>query len=233
MTAHMYSDGRYLRLNPGWHTADSPYKARTVEKAIARTRVSFTSCVDVGCGAGQVTQILARRFPESRFVGCDLAEDAASLWPPAPPPNLTFVRGDPLGLRDTFDVALCLDVFEHVDDYVGFLRALRPLATRHVFHVPLDLSLAKLATGGLRRARERVGHLHYFSRYTALATLEHCGYRLVDSFLSPGFRTAPVESPAQVAMMMPRLALSLLGPRLASVMAGGYSLVVVADGTAP
>ena len=40
-----------------------------------------------------------------------------------------------------FDLLLMLDVFEHVEDYIGLLRAVRSKAKQKLFHIPLDLSV--------------------------------------------------------------------------------------------
>jgi 2-polyprenyl-3-methyl-5-hydroxy-6-metoxy-1,4-benzoquinol methylase len=44
--------------------------------------------------------------------------------------------------KDTyFDVVMAIDVFEHVEDYLGFIRRLRVKGEYKVFHIPLDLSV--------------------------------------------------------------------------------------------
>jgi len=81
----------------------------------------------------------------------------------------------------------------------------------------------------MRSAREEVGHLHYFNAYTARATLELAGYKLVDSFFAAGFTAKAPKNLKQALIAGPRWALYALGPRFAAALAGGYSLVVTAD----
>jgi hypothetical protein len=62
---------------------------------------------------------------------------------------------------------------------------LKPKATYKIFHIPLDMSVVSVLRSLMLQARQTVGHLHYFSRDTALATLTYCGYEIVDSFYTP------------------------------------------------
>jgi hypothetical protein len=202
--ADIYDNGEYRRGHETWHAEDSPYKAGLVAGAILRNRLAFDECVDVGCGAGLVTELLARRFPGQRFVGL-------------------------LDCAPVYDLALCLDVFEHVEDYFGFLRKLRARARTVIFNIPLDMNVLKVLSG-MPHAREKVGHLHYFSRYTALKTLEECGYRIVEEKLAvPYFSTMP-RSARQWAILPVRMLGLLCGRDLASRVLGGASLLVTASG---
>lgn len=224
----IYADGTYLAHNQTWHEEDSPYKARLVEKALRRTATEFGSCADVGCGSGLVAEIIARNHPQARICGYDVSPDVIGFWQART--AVTFHHADITKTTDVFDLALCLDVFEHVEDYIGFLRQLRTHARRFVFNIPLDMNIAKLITG-MHTARETVGHLHYFNSYTAVATLAHAGYKVVDAYFAAGFTARPPQSVRQAIMTLPRFALMALGPKIASTIAGGYSLVVTADAT--
>ena len=195
-----YNDGTYLNHNQHWHQEDSPYKAGLVMQMLRRSYRDFKTCADVGCGAGRVTSILAKTFSDKEFHGFDTSKDAARFWSENAAANLTFSLQNIFDVEETFDLVLCLDVFEHVDDYIGFLRLLRKRGSNFVFNIPLDMSAAKLLTGGLRFVRDEVGHLHYFNAYTAAETLKYAGYKIEHTFLSampsrilqiPGRRVGP------------------------------------------
>ncbi|MGC4094731.1 MAG: class I SAM-dependent methyltransferase [Polyangiaceae bacterium] len=224
----IYADGTYLANNANWHEEDSPYKAKLVAQALTRAGVQFKSCADIGCGAGKVTLLLAEQYPHAAFTGFDLSPDLEKFWGEKSAPNLSLRREDPLQSERRYDLVVCLDVFEHVEDYFGFLRKLRTKGEHFLFNIPLDMSLLKLVTGGLRFARESVGHLHYFNEYTALETLKDTGYTIETSFLSAAFRKIPPRNARQAVALAPRLLLSLLGDHVGALGVGGYSLVVVA-----
>ena len=81
----------------------------------------------------------------------------------------------------TFDVVMAIDVFEHVEDYFGFLRKLKKKGVYKVFHIPLDLSVQAILRGApILKLRRSVGHINYFTKETALATLADTGYEVVD-----------------------------------------------------
>jgi len=224
--SEIYADGTYLAKNANWHQEHSQYKSELVFKALTRTSTTFNTCVDVGCGAGLVAERVAEIYPGATVSGYDISPDAQQFWN-----HRKLVHFHKENLFDTdkrFDLALCLDVFEHVEDYFGFLRSLRSHASRVVFNIPLDMNVAKLITG-LKSAREEVGHLHYFNSYTAIATLKDSGYSIVDSFFSAGFMAVRPVNLKQAMVAVPRWGLAALGGRVASTLAGGYSLVVTAD----
>ena len=190
----MYDNGDYLENNKGWHEEDSPYKAAYVEKMIAKNGIKFNSCADVGCGAGLVTELLAKRYAGADFCGFDLSNVAKTFWLNRNAENLNFKHKSLSEEEAVFDLVVCLDVFEHIEDFYGFLRSIKASGRKFIFNIPLDMSVMKVATNGLRYAREEVGHIHYFSEYTALEALNDCGYKIDDSFLSVAFLLVPPKN---------------------------------------
>jgi hypothetical protein len=122
-----------------------------------------------------------------------------------------------------------LDVFEHVDDYIGLLRAIRTKGTNKMFHIPLDLSVQAVARkNGLLRRRDEHAHLHYFTKETALRTLTDIGYHLIDYFYTP--RCIELGGlMAQKIARLPREACFAAAPNLTVRFLGGYSLMVLAQ----
>ena len=86
-----------------------------------------------------------------------------------------------------------MDVFEHVDDYLGFLKLCKNKAKHTIFHIPLDLSASAILRNRLMAVRKSVGHLHYFMKETALATLVDAGYEIIDSFYTTGSLELPMK----------------------------------------
>ena len=65
----IYNNSKYLSSNPSWHTEDSSYKASLVQSALDSLPARPISVIDYGCGAGQVSAILAQSNPDKRFIG--------------------------------------------------------------------------------------------------------------------------------------------------------------------
>ncbi len=166
----IYTNGTYLAKNPGWHEEDALWKAQQIYNIIRRNRIPVGSVCEVGCGSGAVLQTLWANFRDEScsFDGYDVSPQAIALCRAREAPRLRFHNADVFATGTRYELALALDVFEHVEDYFGFLRKLRTVAKYKVLHIPLDVSVsAVLRPQRLLRTRHSVGHLHYFAKETA------------------------------------------------------------------
>ena len=120
-------------------------------------------------------------------------------------------------------------MFEHIEDYFGFLKELKNSSNRFIFNIPLDMNVMKILTNGIKLARIEVGHLHYFSEYTAIETLKDSGYIIKDSFLSPAFLSILPRNGRQLAVLPFRFLSLAFGKSFGSKVFGGQSLVVYAE----
>ncbi|MGF1612316.1 MAG: class I SAM-dependent methyltransferase [Kiloniellales bacterium] len=183
-----YRDGDYLEKVPEWHAGDAPWKAGKVLTILQRNAIEPRTLCDVGCGAGDVLANLQKGLgPDVQLTGYDISPQAIRLCAAKANERLTFKQGNFLeDSGETFDLVLLLDVFEHVQDYLGFLTRLRSRAHWFVFHIPLDLNVQALLQRSrpMLEMRQHYGHLHYFTAETALATLADCGYVVKDSFFT-------------------------------------------------
>jgi cyclopropane fatty-acyl-phospholipid synthase-like methyltransferase len=230
METTIYSDGTYFRNNPDWHVDDSAWKARHIAEILRRNTIVPRTICEIGCGAGEVLRNLARHVPGStRLVGYDISPDAYRLCAPKAAGNVEFRLGNLLDEAVTFDLAMAIDVFEHVEDYFDFLRRLRTKASFKAFHIPLDLSALALLRGSpLLHARRSVGHIHYFSKETALAALEDTGYEVMDWRYTCGRTELPNRGWKTRLLKGPRQTLFRMNADMAARTLGGYSLMVLA-----
>jgi len=230
MDATIYTDGTYLRNNPQWHASDSAWKARHIAHLLERNAVEPRTVCEIGCGAGEILVNLREHLPEgTRFTGYDISPNAYAICARKMSTCLDYRLGSVLEQDARFDLALAIDVFEHVEDYFGFLRRLRKKATHKVFHIPLELSALMVGRARpLLEARRAVGHLHHFCRDTALATLEDTGYTVVDHFYTSGRTELDGLGWKTQMLKWPRKALYAVDPDAAARLLGGYSLMVLA-----
>jgi cyclopropane fatty-acyl-phospholipid synthase-like methyltransferase len=179
--SNIYKDGSYVGLNPTWHAEDSAWKAKNICKILENNNVSFHRAAEVGCGAGVILKELSRRYEDAQFYGYDISPDAMKLWV-HDNPRVTFSSEEFQMTERNFDVLLIIDVLEHIDDYMGFLRNIRKRSTFFVFHIPLELSAQQVIRDIQLHTRAMYGHLHYFSKATALATLTDTSFHILDYF---------------------------------------------------
>lgn len=226
-----YLDGRYLEANPTWHEEDAPEKAQwIVEILAAHPNISVESVCDVGCGTGGVLESLQRRFGENvRVVGFEPSIDAVRLALEKRP-GVEVIERAPTADDGPFDVALVLDVFEHIEDYLGFLRGLHGLAGNFVFHIPLDMTAFNvLRVRELMGIRETLGHVHHFCPQTARASLVATGFEVVDERFTLVAGTLDRNQPLSVKLLRRVRRLGFrFAPDLTARMIGGVSLLVLA-----
>jgi SAM-dependent methyltransferase len=233
----IYQDSRYLTANPDWHEADAPWKAAQILRLLDRNkprpdriapdRIAPDRIADVGCGTGaildRVTEVLGGTGD-----GYEIAPAAFARAERRARDGLRFHLRDLLATDAVYDLVLAIDVFEHVDDYIGFLRALRRHARRHVFHIPLDMNAQNvMRRGPILKTRREVGHLHYFMKDTALATLEYAGYRIDDWVYTVHAEAAPRSGPLWRLARLPRALGLRISPDLSVRLLGGVSLLVL------
>jgi len=159
--------GEYLRNNPSWHVEFAAWKAANILQLLERKHLHPRTICEVGCGAGEVLRVLhASMDSQCTFYGCDVAPQAIELAKTRECERLSFEVAD-LGEISTppFDLMLALEVVDHVEDYLGFLRMLRSRSEWKIFSFSLDISVQSALRGGaLRRRRVVHAHRHHFTR---------------------------------------------------------------------
>ena len=226
----IYTDGSYLKANPGWHKQDAAWKLAHVQRALAQARMAPQTVCDIGCGSGELIKIWAREQPHMRFVGCDISPQAYALCVQDAPQTVRFVQGkEPDG--GPFDVALAIDVLEHVPEPEAFLNVLQKQAEAAVLHVPLDLAFRTLIKPEiLEEERRTVGHIHSYTAAYLKRVLRRQGYEIVSWHYTNKYVECPPQLPrlrSRVGMFIRRLAHYGLPRAWAAWWVGGYSVMTV------
>ncbi len=228
----MYVGGDYLYLNPTWDAEHSLWKAILIRKLLDENFVQFNKITEIGCGAGQILVHLSNMFPLKIFVGFDISPQAHQLAKQSESKNVQFKLGDFLKEHeDKQELIICADVFEHVEDYFSFLKSLAKKSEFVVFHIPLDLSIVSILSPKiLLKSRRSVGHLHYFNKEIAEATLLTCGYKIIDSRITAGCLEFPETGILGRTNWLIRKICNYLSPPITARIFGGFSLLVLARG---
>jgi methyltransferase family protein len=231
MCQSVYTSGEYAEKHPNWHAEDSNWKARQVLRLLDRNHLRCKTICEVGCGAGEILkQLQAYMGSECKFWGYEVSPQAFELCSRRANERLHFMLRDIRQDHDaSFDLLLIIDLLEHLEDYFSFLRDIRSKSVYKIFHIPLELSAQAISRSdvfvGLRAT---YGHIHYFTKETALSVLEEAGYEVLDFFYTAGSIERPAKSrQAYLARPLRRLLFSI-HKDLAARLLGGFSLAVLA-----
>ncbi len=228
---NIYEDGTYLKNNPSWDEEDSLWKAKQIKRIIDENHISPATICEIGCGAGEILNQLSSQLGEGKeYFGYEISPQAFALCSKKTKDNLRFFLEDLLKQDDKyFDIVMAIDVLEHVDDYVGFLRKLKARGKYKIFYIPLDLSVQTiLRSTPIAYVRRKAGHLHYFTKETALATLGYAGYEVIDFFYTAGGVELPNRGWKANLLKIPTRLMFSLNSDLTVRVLGGFSLMVLA-----
>jgi SAM-dependent methyltransferase len=235
--SNRYIDGTYLSKVPDWHAGEAPWKARQVLRMINKNRLQVNSICDVGCGIGAVlSEMQKSSAPHTMFAGFDISPQAIGLAKERENTTLRFFKEDFLAVFPPYpDLVLLLDVFEHVDDYIGFLDKLKQRTKWVIFHIPLDISVMALFRNSkwMLDMRRKYGHLHYFTKPSALATLRDVGFEVVDCFYTDDLAISAESVPTTILRRFyyeVRKLVSRGNEDFAAQLFNSYNLMVLAKG---
>ncbi len=230
MESTIYETGEYLAHNESWHTEDSPWKARDILRILRKNLIEFDTVCEVGCGAGEILRQMSYKLPKTtQFHGYEISPQAYEMTHERASDRLHFYLKDLLEEDPsvTYDVVMAIDVFEHVEDDFGFVRQLRPRGTYQVYHIPLDISVNGILQDKFMYGRKTVGHIHYYTKETALALLQDTGHQIIDYFYTPDSLELPRKTMKSKLAKYPRKLLYSIKPDLTVKLFGGFSLLVL------
>lgn len=110
-----------------WRTASRPAEASEalVDLLLHELSIEAGLCLDVGCGLGAATAILAKRFSSARVVGIGCSPSQLDIARKANGQAAEFETGDALALRypsGSVDLLLALEAALHFDTRADFFR---------------------------------------------------------------------------------------------------------------
>lgn len=225
----IYSDKTYLSNNSDWHSSDSKWKTNHINYILKKNNIFPLSVVDIGCGSGDIIYNLSLLYKKTLFHGFDVSIDAYKIAKKKSNKRIKFKILNLKYLNYKYDCLLCIDVFEHVENYLYFLKSIKNRAKYKVFHIPLDMNvIGLLKTDIIIWARKYLGHLHYFNKQTALSTLEYCGYRIIDVYITtPIFISNPNTLKQYLLKYLAKI-VALFSKNYAAKLFPGFSLIVLA-----
>jgi ubiquinone/menaquinone biosynthesis C-methylase UbiE len=229
--AEKYISDEYLSENPEWHEEDAPWKAAHITGILDQNNIVPGSICDVGCGTGAIIELLSKHYPQAAAEGFEIAPHAYAMCIKRQSANLSFTMADAFQSGRHFDLCMAIDVIEHVENPFAFLRSMKKVARWHVLHIPLDMNALAVGRGWvLPEARRKLGHLHYFSRESAISLLAEAGLEVIDSFYTAWAIDQSHKTWKKRLAAWPRRIAFGLAPHATVRLIGGWSLMVLARG---
>jgi 2-polyprenyl-3-methyl-5-hydroxy-6-metoxy-1,4-benzoquinol methylase len=133
--------------------------------------------VDLGCGGGELLEVVEAGMPASRLVGVDLSKRQTEENRVKRPQMEWFVadlsREGALGkeIAAIADAVIASEVIEHVDDPVAFLKNARFVAR------PGALLIVTTQSGTIHGTEVRVGHRQHFTADMLSEVLKKAGWK--------------------------------------------------------
>jgi SAM-dependent methyltransferase len=174
-----FESGYTLYAHPPGDTREQA-RQRAYARWIVETIAGCPACVlDVGCGNGSLLRALRDRWPSARLCGCDPAADAIAhgagdgltVWPGTAADLPASIRAD---------LVVTINVIEHTDDPVRFLRDVRSA-------LAADGRVAVVCPDGSRPGVELLfaDHLFSFARPHLEALFGRAGLKVVAASRAP------------------------------------------------
>lgn len=226
----MYLNGKYYEYNPTWDAEDAPWKADLIFDLIHKHRLQPETICEIGCGSGEILKQLQQKMsPNCIFIGYEISPHAFEFCRLRSNERLIFRLKNFFDDPDSsFDLILLIDLIEHLEDYFKFLRGLKNKSPYVILHIPLEMFvLSALHPKFLLGQRQKVGHLHYFSKDTSLQILRELGYEVIDYSYTPGFTLPRNYGVKDKLLKIPRRLFFPIFKDFTVRIFGGYSLLVL------
>lgn len=248
-TQNLYSTDEYMQKNPTLHEEDSNWK---IAKILPYVDLIFAdgfkpaSCLtllDIGGGAGIIMNAVASYINSEfrvrvRKIALDLSPGALKLQIKNNPDISKALNEDvchtSLAGKEA-DVALMIDVLEHVPEPVKALKELKRISKYAIFKVPLESNLRanienKLNHGRTKlNSKEKWGHINFYTAFTILQQVkENIGEVLAYSFTNSSEYGLYANKPNLKTKLSYPIGMLLhrMSPKLCSLVLGDFIMVL-------
>ena len=188
--SELYTSSKYTQNNPDYHEKDSPHKWRNFETCLRKASINgdislpkIKSVCEIGCGTGGILKQLSSYEGLNNLdeiEGWDINPSAIEIAKNKYP-EIKFFNKDLLSENKIYDLLICADVFEHLENPYLFLNTLRQKSKYFLFNIPIELCFLSMLRGKkiFENSFNDVGHLHFYSAATANLIIELTGYKVI------------------------------------------------------
>lgn len=171
----MIPDSYFERFETPKYRARNPVQRALIRRFVTRVHALFLeagpveSVLEVGVGEGFLSGYLSEKLPEKRFTGVDVKEEDLDRLRAKFPRIATHAASiyDVGQVPGSYDLVICAEVLEHVDDPDRALSALVALRPKHLLvtvpHEPWFLLSNLLRGKNLTRLGNDPEHVQLFT----------------------------------------------------------------------
>jgi cyclopropane fatty-acyl-phospholipid synthase-like methyltransferase len=233
-TENYYTSGLYWQKHKD---ASSQFKVNLVLEIFSKFGLEILpgdQLTEVGCGQGAFLLPLASYLAEqkitTRINGYDIAPDAIQLAEKNNIfPNVTFSVGSTNQINDKANYLFCMDVVEHVENPLDFLRTLAQKADLIILHLPVEQSIGHMLLHKPTQSYREFQHIHFYSWETANLLLKEASFEVVGYQFSAASKVIFKVSgnPITKLLRVVRFFLYKINSPIAAILGGGTVLFIL------
>lgn len=192
---NMYTSNEYIKKNPSLHEEDSSWKVNKIIPLVDKIfdqhilDTEEINLLDVGGGAGIIMRDISNHIENHYNVrvnkyAIDLSPGMLEIQKKNNPSLKTLnedICENSLANKE-IDIALMIDVLEHVSDPKHTLEELKRVSKTVIFKVPLELTFVSCTWNFINRGKprkyaiEKIGHINIYTYNSLKHQIDkHCG----------------------------------------------------------
>lgn len=149
-----------------------------IEKLLKHANIDNNCILDIGCGIGNKTLILANHFPNCKVLGIDFSKEAIHFAQNYyPNNNIHFECCDATFLdknESQYSLVSLFEVIEHIQNWEAFLETICKVSNKYV--------LISTPTGKMRSYEKKLGHYRNFQKGQIENHMKTLGYKPIKVF---------------------------------------------------
>lgn len=227
----MNYSNEYWKKNPSFHKEDAPRKFVEITSLINYTPKTI---VDIGCGAGYLTNLIFNKYRPIKMVGIDISKEAIDIAREISPKNIDYRSMNLMDfeIKEKFELGYLADLLEHIEDDKEILKKLLSFCKTLIIRVPLEHNFYNdflkfiHISDEYKSFEKRYGHIHHYNLSDLNTLFSKCGIKVEEFKLFPlGKRTKRLNNLAVYISKVVRL----FSHSLSASIFGGFAVFRVSQ----